>query len=292
MDSQNTTSKESKIHKIEIATTSLVQLIRKNYSLIEPELEPYYDSLGKYGKSIKDSRCLRFKKQNDIVLIRVDNNPEKLQKDIDNIKKDPLFENKTIRGIVIIPFNKEFANPKDDNESVSKVNNNIRVLYCKIDFYITKNHLKTNGIRIKLENIIKLREDWISDYFYDHLSHIEDNLLPYKAGYEGCREYEIDDKHKLDLYCKDEKGRIVVIENKRSTKYLYESVGQILCYLSLAEKDEEQTIKITADDIRGTILIPDETDDTTKEDIQTAIDYSRCLHKIDLLFYSAELSFV
>ena len=270
-----------------IDTRKLTDLISepKYIELVESGLELYSDSFGPQGKSIKHN-CLRYSKQEDIVLVMVDNDIERLDKKIKLLRENPIFNNKHVRGILIKPFDKCFDDVFCSTKKSSTTNNSIKVLYCKFDFQLHEKQV--NSIPISLKDLKKLVEGHISDYFLDHLYEIENNLLPYEHAYHGCRDYEINGR-KIDLFCKDENGKTVVVEIKKGVKNTYnsyESVGQILCYIRLVEMEKN------LDNVRGIILIPKDATDIYKKDIQLALECCQNCREIKLLYYSAALSFV
>lgn len=260
---------------------------RKNtIDFIEPGLIPFDGSFGSLGKSVKSNSFLRYSSQNGIVLVTVDTDIEKLDRNIKQLKESPSLKNTNIRGILIKPYEKQYDEDFCRKKKMSINNSSIKVMYCKFDFRLQGHQV--NSIPIKLSHLKQLEESHISDYFYDHLREIENNMHPYKGDYFGCREYEIKGR-KIDLFCKDENNKPVVIEIKKrieSTYNSYDAVGQVLCYIRLAETEE------SLNDVRGIILIPKEATESYKKDIQLALECCQNCRKIDLLFYSVDLSFV
>lgn len=259
---------------------------KNNIELIEAGLKPFEEKLGQLGKSIKRNSFLRYKSQDGIVLVMVDNKTEKLDYIIKQLKKTSDFENMNIRGILIKPFDKSFNDNLCTIEESSNSSNSIKVLYCKFDFSIQEK--QPNSIPIKLSNLKDLNEDHVRDYFLNHLCEIENNLRPFEDGYEGCRDYKIKGR-KIDLFCKDKNDRPVVVEIKKrieKTYNSYDAVGQILCYIRLSEKEK------SLDNVRGVILIPKDSTEVYKNDILLALECCEGCRKIDLLYYCAELSFV
>lgn len=265
----------------------LTNLISTNkyIDLIESGLEPYSDSFGPQGKSIKHD-CLRYSKQEDIVLVMVGNDIERLENKIKLLKENPNLNNKLVRGILIKPFDKGFDNVFCSTEKSSKTNSSIKVLYCKFDFRLHEKQV--NSIPIGLNNLRGLNEAHVRDYFLEHLFEIENDLYPYEDDSNGCRDYKIKNR-KIDLFCKDENDKPVIVEIKKEIKNTYnsyEAVGQILCYIRLVEKEKN------LDNVRGIILIPKDAADIYKMDIQLALDCCKDCRKIKLLYYSTALSFV
>lgn len=270
-----------------IDTRELTNLISepKYIELVESGLELYSDSFGPQGKSIKHN-CLRYSKQEDIVLVMVDNDIERLDNKIKLLRENPIFINKHIRGILIKPFDKCFDDVICSTKKSSITNNSIKVLYCKFDFRLQEK--QDNSIPIKLNYLKGIEEFHVRDYFLNHLCEIENNLQPFEDGYEGCKEYVINGR-KIDLFCKDENGKPVVVEIKKTiekTYNSYEAVGQILCYIRLSEKEK------SLDDVRGIILIPKDADPVNKKDILLALECCQGCRIINLKYYSVELSFV
>lgn len=270
-----------------IDTGKLTDLISKPkyIELVESGLEPYSYSFGPQGKSIKHN-CLRYSKQEDIVLVMVDNDIERLDNKIKLLRENPNFNNKHVRGILIKPFEKCFDDVFCSTKKTSIPNNSIKVLHCKFDFLLHEKQV--NSIPISLKYLKELVEDYVSDYYLDHLYEIENNLHPNEHDYNGCRNYKINGR-KIDLFCKDKNDKTVVVEIKKEIKNTYnsyESVGQILCYIRLVEKEKN------LDNVRGIILIPKEATDIYKKDIQLALECCQNCREIKLLYYSAALSFV
>ena len=216
----------------------------------------------------------------------VGNDIERLENKIKLLKENPNLNNKLVRGILIKPFDKGFDNVFCSTEKSSKTNSSIKVLYCKFDFRLHEKQV--NSIPIGLNNLRGLNEAHVRDYFLEHLFEIENDLYPYEDDSNGCRDYKIKNR-KIDLFCKDENDKPVIVEIKKEIKNTYnsyEAVGQILCYIRLVEKEKN------LDNVRGIILIPKDAADIYKMDIQLALDCCKDCRKIKLLYYSTALSFV
>lgn len=249
---------------------SLLKIISKNTNLIDCELQ--------FVKKKKD--YLICEKKEFIVVITVEKKPNRIYDYIDSTRKE--FDNKTIRGIIIKPFDKEMESRYSaQNNNLSKSSEQIRTMYCKVMFSVQHDNNCDTPNQVLLENNFKIPEWKISNYFEKHLSNIEDELKPY----EKCREFPIDDNHNIDLLCKDGSNRFVVIENKTivdKNLHIYDAVGQTLCYLGLLAQQYNEIP-------RGILLVPECTSDSNKQDLYATL---RFCDKIKLLFYQTTLSLV
>lgn len=178
---------------------------------------------------------------------------------------------KTVRGILII---------KENSDGISFIENNssIEIIYYSLNLRIGKEQTELS------DEILPSSENAFSNYLKDHLSAFTDvNMHLYIDKKLHPREHHVFGRRSIDVLCRDDDNKLVVIENKINTNTEYHVVGQILYYL-YHMKD------IYPDDkFRGIILIPNK---NTKEKSQTIWDALQCKRSdltIDLLFYSLSL---
>ena len=134
--------------------------------------------------------------------------------------------------------------------------------------------------------VIPTSENAFSNYLVNNLGIIETNLHKDNS-INKAREFHVFGRRSIDVLCRDNNDRLVVIENKTNTNTEYGVVGQILYYLQRLKSLES----FSNDEIRGIILIPNSNSKDKTQTIKDALEGARKDLNIMLKFFSLTISF-
>ena len=223
---------------------------------------------------------LSLTKDKELVVIDINPDPranptESINRKIELVQRK-YAKGKNVRGVIIKQISKT---PK--NTYFSEKEHLIDTIYYKIKLDIFDNQKP----RFEGE-VIPTSENAFSNYLVNNLGIIETNLHK-DNNINKAREFHVFGRRSIDVLCRDNNDRLVVIENKTNTNTEYGVVGQILYYLQRLKSLES----FSNDEIRGIILIPNSNSKDKTQTIKDALEGARKDLNIMLKFFSLTISF-